>query len=746
MSVAVGRALASSGPGMSERHGKGWVAGQASALAQGRCEDPFAVLGPHLRGDGRWDVRVFAPGAIAVHLVDALGEQVLARARRLDAEGLFCAILAARIAYRVRIEWPGGVELAHDPYAFGPLLDEGALGAIAAGDGEALRHALGAWHACVEGVRGVRFAVWAPNARRVSVVGDFNGWRGTRHPMRRRHAAGVWEIFLPGVAAGARYKYEIVAASGVVLPHKADPCARQAELPPATASRVPAAQAFEWHDQDWMRQRESREPRPVSIYEVHAASWMRDTEGAPLDWDALGARLIPYVVEHGFTHIELLPITEHPFGGSWGYQPLGMYAPTARLGAPDAFARFVDACHGTGIGVILDWVSAHFPDDEHGLQRFDGTALYEHEDPREGLHQDWDTLIYNYGRREVSAYLVGSALEWLDRFHVDGLRVDAVASMLYRDYSRSEGEWVPNAEGGRENLEAVAFLRELNRAVDARCPGALVIAEESTAWPGVTAATDRGGLGFGMKWNLGWMHDTLAYMQRDPVHRRYHHSEMTFGLVYAFSERYVLALSHDEVVHGKGSLLSKMPGNGDEQFANLRAYYGFMWGHPGAKLLFMGGEFGQRAEWDHDRALDWNLLGHDAHAGVQRMVADLNRLLRRQPALYRNDHEPRGFAWSVGDDSDNSVLAFVRCGEAGEAPVLVVSNFTPLVRRDYRVGVPLAGAWREIFNSDSAWYGGGNVGNLGVVDSVPEGSHGFAQSLSLSLPPLATIWLRAGEA
>ncbi|HET6396631.1 MAG TPA: 1,4-alpha-glucan branching protein GlgB, partial [Pseudoxanthomonas sp.] len=572
---------------------------------------------------------------------------------------------------------------------------------------------------------------------------DFNGWDRRRHPMRLRHEAGVWEIFLPGVAAGARYKYSVLGADGHEQADKADPLARRAEPPPATASVVAGDAPFAWNDAEWMRTRGRDPDAPLSIYEVHVGSWRRDGDGQPLDWDALADQLVPHVKALGFTHVELLPVTEHPFGGSWGYQPLGIYAPTARYGPPEALARFIDRCHREGIGVILDWVSAHFPNDDHGLRRFDGTALYEHADPREGFHRDWNTLIYNYGRAEVAAFLVGSALEWLERFHVDGLRVDAVASMLYRDYSRPDGEWIPNEHGGRENMEAVAFLRRLNGEIAARFPGVLRIAEESTAWPGVTAPVEHGGLGFTHKWNMGWMHDTLGYQRRDPAHRRHHHSEMTFGLVYAFSERFVLPLSHDEVVHGKGSLLSKMPGDRWCRFANLRAYYGFMWGHPGAKLLFMGGEFGAWTEWDHDGALEWATAAQGEHAGLMRLVGDLNRGMRAHPALHRGDHVPAGFDWSVADDHGNSVLAFVRHDPAGEAPpVLVVCNFTPLPRHDYRVGVPRAGRWAEVLNTDSAWYGGGDLGNFGGVETEPVPLHGHPQSLRLTLPPLATLWLQ----
>ncbi len=712
------------------------------SLSRGEPGDAFAWLGPHRLPDGRQRVRALLPGARAVTLVDPQGRR-LAPMQPVG-EGVFEGELASPLEYQLRIDWPLGQEVIADAYAYGAQLDEGILHRLHEGDGEAARGALGAHHVRCGETPGVRFAVWAPNAQRVALVGDLNGWDGRRHPMRLRHTAGVWEIFIPHMQAGERYKYEITAADGTRLPHKADPLARWAELPPATASRVPSAAPFAWQDQEWMARRDTATaPAPLSIYELHAASWRRDEHGQLLDWDALAAQLIPYVRELGFTHIELLPVTEYPFGGSWGYQPLGMYAPTARHGDPHAFARFVDACHRAGIGVILDWVSAHFPNDEHGLQRFDGTALYEHADPREGFHRDWNTLIYNYGRHEVAGYLVGSALEWIERFHVDGLRVDAVASMLYRDYSREAGEWIPNAHGGRENLEATAFLRRLNAEVAARFPGVMMIAEESTAWPGVTAPVEHGGLGFTHKWNMGWMHDTLEYLKRDPVHRAHHHGQMTFGLVYAFSERFVLPLSHDEVVHGKGSLLARMPGDEWQRRANLRAYFAFMWAHPGAKLLFMGGEFGQPGEWNHDAQIDWARAHTPEHAGLARLLGDLNAQLRAQPALWRGDHVPEGFEWSVGDDHFNSVFAFVRHDPHGAPPLLAVSNFTPVTRHGYRVGVPTAGHWREILNTDSRHYGGSDAGNAGGLPTTAVPMHGHAQSLSLTLPPLSTLYLQA---
>jgi len=717
------------------------------ALAAGLPADAFGLLGRHLHANGKCMLRVLVPGASAVAVVTGVDASPLPLLPTPVA-GVFQAwITADSRPPLLSIQWPGCTEQVHDAYSFGPLLDDDTLWRLRAGDETAMR-ALGATLDTVEGIQGVRFAVWAPNATRVAVVGDFNGWDGLRHPMRLRHDAGVWELFLPGVQSGARYKYRITAADGGVLPDKADPMARWAELPPATASRVPAHDSHQWQDHDWMAGRGRWANAPLSIYEVHAGSWQRGEGGEVLGWQELADRLIPHVAGLGFTHIELLPVSEHPFGGSWGYQPLGIYAPTARHGDPAGFAMFVDRCHQAGIGVIVDWVSAHFPNDAHGLQRFDGTALYEHADPREGFHNDWNTLIYNYGRNEVAGYLLGSALEWIERFHLDGLRVDAVASMLYRDYSRAEGEWVANEHGGRENLQAVAFLQRMNATLRARHPDVMVIAEESTAWPGVTTPVEQGGLGFTHKWNMGWMHDSLGYMERDPVHRQFHHSEMTFSLVYAFSERYVLPLSHDEVVHGKRSLLARMPGDDWQRFAGLRAYYGMMWGHPGAKLLFMGGEFGQGHEWNHDHGLAWHEAGRPLNQGLMRLIGDLNALLRANPACHAAEPDARSFDWSVGDDSTNSVFAFVRHvpevlpGDAGGGPVLVVSNMTPMVRHDYRVGVPQAGAWSELLNTDSAHYGGSNVGNAGRVRAEPVPMHGHAQSLRLTLPPMATVYLK----
>ena len=714
--------------------------GVVAALLEGRHGDAFGVLGRQQDG-GRALLRTLQPGATAVEALWPDGS--VQPLERIADAGLFAAMLSDRHAaapYRLRVHWPDAVQEVADPYAFGPQLDDATLARISAGRELALADHLGANPVEVEGVAGTRFAVWAPQASWVGVVGDFNQWDGRRHPMRLRHGAGVWEIFVPGVGPGDRYKFALRDARGHLLPFKADPVARQAELPPATASVVAPPLRHAWTDQAWMAGRGARQSArsPLSIYEVHAASWMHDAAGQPLDWDALGDRLLPYVADMGFTHLELLPVTEHPFSGSWGYQPLGLFAPTARHGSPAQFARFVDRCHGEGIGVVLDWVPAHFPTDAHGLARFDGSALYEHADPREGFHHDWNTLIYNHGRNEVRGFLVASALEWLRRFHVDALRVDAVASMLYRDYSRRPGEWVPNVHGGRENYESIAFLKDLNEAVHVHAPGAVTMAEESTAWPGVTAPVAQGGLGFDYKWNMGWMHDTLDYFAHDPVHRRFHHDALTFGLLYAFSERFVLPLSHDEVVHGKRSLLGRMPGDDWQRFANLRACYAFMWAHPGKKLLFMGGELAQPGEWNHQQALPWDLLDEPAHRGVQRLVRDLNRLHREVPALHERDAEAAGFSWAVGDDRAQSVYAWLR---RDGLPLLAVANLTPLPRHGYRIGVPCGGHWRERLNSDASVYGGSGMGNGGGVRAEAIACHGEAWSVSLVLPPLAVLFL-----
>ena len=593
----------------------------------------------------------------------------------------------------------------------------------------------------VGGERGARFAVWAPNAEAVSVVGDFNEWSDTRHPLDRRGESGVWEGFVPGVAAGGLYKYAIRSCHGGHRVQKADPFAFAFEIRPQTASMVWDLGGHEWGDEAWMRSRRSRNAldAPVSIYEVHLGSWMRVPEEGNrwLTYRELGPRLADYCTELGFTHVELLPVSEHPFDGSWGYQTVGYYAPTSRFGSPQEFKQLVDTLHRAGVGVILDWVPAHFPKDEHGLGYFDGTHLYEHADPRLGEHQDWGTLIFNYGRHEVRNFLIANALYWLEEFHIDGLRVDAVASMLYLDYSRKE--WIPNEHGGRENLAAIEFLKQFNSVVYEKHPDVMTVAEESTSWPMVSRPTWLGGLGFGLKWNMGWMHDTLDYARQDPIHRTFHHHRMTFGMVYAFGENFVLPYSHDEVVHGKGSLIGKMPGDDWQKFANLRTLYGWMWTQPGKKLLFMGGELGQWSEWSHERSLDWHLLDHARHRGLQRWVRDLNTAMRGEPALHEQDTAPEGFAWIDCNDSVNSVFSFLRQDRQRERPLVCVFNFTPVPRPNYRLGVPFAGRWEEALNSDATLYGGSGQGNLGGVDSNPAAAHGHFQSIVVTLPPLAAL-------
>ena len=604
---------------------------------------------------------------------------------------------------------------------------------------------MGAHVAVQDGAPGVHFALWAPNAARVAVIGDFNGWDARRHPMKLHRESGIWQLFVPGVKAGDIYKYDVRGRGGYHM-QKADPYAFAAELRPKSASRVWDLNAYVWGDADWMARRNSRDPlrQPLSIYEVHLGSWRRapDDPSRFLTYDELADQLIPYARDLGYTHLELLPVTEHPFDGSWGYQTIGYFAPTARHGTPDDFRRFVDRCHQAGLGVILDWVPAHFPKDAHGLAFFDGTHLYEHADPRQGEHRDWGTLIFNYGRNEVRSFLLSNAVFWAEQYHADGLRVDAVASMLYLDYSRREGEWIPNEFGGRENLAAVAFLRKFNEVMHAEFPGILTIAEESTAWPMVSRPTYLGGLGFSLKWNMGWMHDTIEYMQRDPIHRKYHHGNLTFSLIYAFNENFVLPFSHDEVVHGKRSMLDKMPGDLWQKFANLRLLYAYLFAHPGKKLLFMGGEFGSWEEWNCGAGLPWNLLEYDLHRQLRDLVRDLNGLHRTVPALHERDFEGEGFQWLELHDADQSVLAFLRRGLNADDVVAVACNFTPVPRRGYRIGVPFAGRWREILNSDSALYGGSNVGNAGAVEAAARPWGGQPYSVDLTLPPLGAVYLR----
>ena len=713
-------------------------------ICQAQHGDPFAVLGPHPVAAGQISVRCFLPGAQSVSVQGASG-RTLRKLAQQHPDGFFEARLRAKIdtAYRLKVVWSdGSIATLDDPYRFPVVL--GDMDVWLLGEGTHLRpfDVLGA-HPCeMLGVTGTRFAVWAPNATRVSLVGDFNYWDGRRHPMRLRRECGVWELFLPGVGLGSRYKFELRAQNGQVLPARADPYALQAELRPATASvvgKLPAAVPF-----DAQRQRANALNAPISIYEVHLGSWRRKNEEGQrwLNWDELADTLVPYALEMGFTHLELLPISEHPFDGSWGYQPVGLYAPTSRFGEAAGFARLVARCHSAGLGLILDWVPAHFPTDAHGLGNFDGTHLYEYADPREGFHNDWNTLIYNLARTEVSNFLLGNALYWLERFGVDGLRVDAVASMLYRDYSRKAGEWIPNVHGGRENLETIAFLKRLNEIIGAECPQAITLAEESTAFPSVSRPTYAGGLGFHYKWNMGWMHDSLSYIARDPIHRQHHHGEITFSMVYAFSENFVLPISHDEVVHGKGSLLNKMPGDRWQKFANLRAFLGYMFAHPGKKLLFMGCEFAQEREWNHDQGLDWHLLDQSEHQGVQRLVRDLNQLYRNTPALYEQDFVAPGFEWIDHQDAARSIVSFIRRAADARSFVVAVCNFTPTVCSGYRLGVPQRGQYRERLNTDSTHYGGSNTGTpLGVATSEGTPWQGQPYSIVITLPPLATVLL-----
>ena len=715
---------------------------KVEAIIEARHGDPFSFLGMHPTSGGVC-VRAMLPAAQGMAVVDSATGKIAAKGVRVHPDGFFVATVADRkepFRYRLRIS-RGAIEQEFDDvYRFPPVLGELDTYLLAEGNHLASYRKLGAHPLIHEGVEGVAFAVWAPNARRVSVVGDFNAWDGRRMPMR--NVRGFWELFVPGLRPGQLYKYEIVGAHGQLLPLKADPQAERTEKPPNTASVIVDPSRHVWQDGTWMAERWRHNDReaPISIYEVHLGSWRRNLaqNGRYLTYRELADQLVPYAAEMGFTHIEIMPVTEYPFDGSWGYQPISLFAPTSRYGTPDDFRAFVDACHRAGLGLLLDWVPGHFPTDPHGLGRFDGTALYEHADPRQGFHPEWNTLIYNYGRREVANFLLSSALYWLREFHIDGIRVDAVASMLYLDYSRHEGEWIPNVFGGRENLEAITFLRRTNELVFAET-GATSVAEESTAWPMVSRPTYVGGLGFGFKWNMGWMHDTLRYMSLDPVHRKYHHNDLTFGLLYAFHENFVLPLSHDEMVHGKGSLIAKMPGDQWQRFANLRAYLVFMWTHPGKKLLFMGGEFAQEREWNHDIGLDWQLLADPFHEGVRRLVRDLNFLYRTTPALYRLDCDAEGFSWIDAANAAESVLSYVRRGRDPHEVAIIVCNFTPLPREDYRIGVPRPGRYRERVNTDATDYAGSGVGNAGEVHTEPHPMHGHPHSLCLKLPPLGAL-------
>jgi 1,4-alpha-glucan branching enzyme len=705
---------------------------------------PHSVLGAHPH-DGGVVVRAFRPAASDVRVLVEGEDPVPLEC--VHPGGVFEGVIEGAelpLAYQLEVVYPdAGPVVIDDPYRFLPTMGELDLHLLNEGRHEDMWERLGSHVRELDGVSGTSFAVWAPAARAVSVVGNFNFWDGRIHPMRSLGASGIWELFLPGVGSGATYKYEILAPDDEIR-LKADPVAFATEVPPKTASVVFDSR-HEWADAEWLesRRQSAALDQPVSIYEVHLGSWRLNPmeDNRSLSYLELADELAAYALDMGFTHLELLPVMAHPFSGSWGYQVTGYFAPSPRFGTPDDFRTFVDRLHGHGLGVILDWVPAHFPRDDFALARFDGTALYEHADPRRGAHPDWGTLVFNYGRHEVRNFLVANALYWLEEYHADGIRVDAVASMLYLDYSREAGQWVPNQFGGNEDLDAVAFLKELNEVVYAREPGIISAAEESTAWPGVSRPTYLGGLGFGFKWNMGWMHDTLAYFQQDPVHRRWHHHELTFSLVYAFTENFILPLSHDEVVHGKGSLIDKMPGDWWQKRANLRALYAYMWAHPGKKLLFMGQEFAQAREWSEQRSLDWHLLENPDHAGIQRLVRDLNHAYKAEPALWEMDFEPTGFYWIEANDAANNVVAFARRDKSGERIVVFVANLSPVPRYDYRLGLPRSGRWREAVNTDSGFYGGTDSGNYGGVEAEPLGWMGQPYSATLTLPPLAAMWL-----
>ncbi len=716
---------------------------ELEALVRREHPNPHAVLGAH-EADGGVAIRTLRPAARAVTATTPGGTSALSEVHPGGVFEVLVPDASLPLSYELEVDYgEAGKFTIKDPYSFAPTLTEFDLHLIGEGRHEELYERLGAHVRSVDGVRGTAFAVWAPAARAVSVVGDFNSWDGRLHAMRTLGASGIWELFLPEVEPGARYKYELLTADGELV-LKADPYAFAAEEPPKTASVV-FEQHHAWKDAEWLGERREHEAisRPMSVYEVHLGSWrLKSVEhNRRLTYPELADELCAYVSDMGFTHVELLPVMAHPFSGSWGYQVTSYFAPTPRYGSPDQLRAFIDRLHANGIGVILDWVPAHFPRDEFALARFDGTALYEHADPRRGAHPDWGTLVFNFGRHEVRNFLLSNALFWLREYHIDGLRVDAVASMLYLDYSRREGEWVPNEYGGREDLDAVGFLKELNEVAYGREPGIVTVAEESTAWPGVSRPTYVGGLGFGFKWNMGWMHDTLSYFQQEPIYRRYHHHELTFSLMYAFSENFVLPLSHDEVVHGKGSLYTKMPGDRWQKLANLRALYAYMWAHPGKKLVFMGSELAQEQEWSHERSLDWHLLEQPENAGIQRLLRDLNRLYRDEPALWELDADPAGFWWIEPNDADSNVIAFARASNAGERVLVFVANLSPLPRPNYRIGLPRACRWREAINTDSTFYGGSDVGNLGGVEPEPIPWHGQPVSAEVTLPPLAAVWL-----
>lgn len=728
---------------------------QIGALIEGQHENPFALLGPHaVECDGRraLAVRAYLPNSPQAWLVDQSHDK-LTPMRRIHPAGIFetiCPWDAAETAFEYQLQVAdesGNMNVIHDPYAFPSLYTDFDLFLLGEGTHYQSYERMGAQLRTINGVAGVNFSVWAPNAQAISLIGDFNRWDGRQHQLRK-HGNGIWELFVPGLKAGEVYKYRVKTKFGETV-DKTDPYGFAAELPPKTASIVTDLSTHTWNDSAWMDRRRKAKfhEEPISIYEVHLGSWKKSQNGKHgwKNYRELAHELVAYCQKMNFTHLELMPVSEHPFSGSWGYQTVGYFAATSRYGTPEDFQYFVDYCHQNGIGVILDWVPAHFPKDGHGLRRFDGTACYEHEDPRQGEHPDWGTMVFNYDRNEVRNFLISNALFWLDKYHIDGLRVDAVASMLYLDYSRKDGEWIPNKHGGRENLGAISLLQEFNRQAHARYPGVLTIAEESTAWGGVSRPTDSGGLGFSMKWNMGWMNDTLKYMHRDPIYRRFHQNDLTFSLIYAFTENFVLPFSHDEVVHGKGSMLAQMAGDPWQKFANLRLLYAYQWSHPGKKLMFMGGEFGQWNEWNYDAELQWDLLNWNTHRGLQNLVSDLNSLYKKESALHFYDFEGHGFEWIDCQSGDDSLLAYLRKSKDGQEKILVVANFTPVVRRNYRIGVPTLGWYQEIFNSDSEYYGGSNVGNFPGMQADAIEKHGRPASLNLTLPPLSVSMFKLGK-
>ncbi|MEM8865057.1 MAG: 1,4-alpha-glucan branching protein GlgB [Planctomycetota bacterium] len=726
-------------------------------LVHGYHQNPFDVLGPHaVQDEGRpaTAVRAFLPHAQRAWLVDpAHGHS--RPMRRIHPSGLYEVVCPTEDGTRYRVDGSnyvlritdknGAQSTMHDPYAFDPLLTDYDLHLLGEGHHWQSYERLGAQLRTADGVDGVNFAVWAPDAEGISVIGDFNGWSTKLHPMRKHIPGGIWELFIPGLGEGTLYKLAVKQKGGRIA-EKCDPYGFAAEVPPRTANIVTNLDNYQWSDANWVAEREERQglDTPISIYEMHLGSWQRDVNEPDrwLSYTEIAPKLVEYCHKMGFTHVELMPVSEHPFTGSWGYQTVGYFAATSRYGSPQDLMAFVDQLHQAGIGVIIDWVPAHFPKDDHGLRRFDGTALYEHEDPRQGEHPDWGTMIFNYGRTEVSNFLLSNALFWLDKYHIDGLRVDAVASMLYLDYSREDGDWIPNKHGGRENLEAIDFFKKFNEETHLQYPGVLTIAEESTAWTGVSRPTYVGGLGFSLKWNMGWMNDTLSYMAHEPIHRKYHHDELTFSLIYAFTENFCLPFSHDEVVHGKRSMLDQMPGDLWQKFANLRLLYGYMWAHPGKKLLFMGGEFGQWNEWNHDESLQWHLLQWETHQGLQNYVAHLNQLYRSEPALHEVDFDPSGFEWVDCHNHEDSIISFLRKGKDPDDFLVVCLNFTPVPRHGYKLGVPEACWYEEISNSDSAYFGGSDVGNSGGLQAVPQESHGRPASIQVTLPPLGAVVLK----